>query len=62
VFENRVLRRIFGSKRHEVIGAEENCTVEFHYFYSLPNIIRMIKSRMMRWTGNVACMREMRNA
>jgi hypothetical protein len=63
VFENRVLRRIFGPKRDEVTGEwrklynEELCNL-----YSSPSIIRIIKSRRMRWTGHVAQMGEKRNA
>jgi hypothetical protein len=50
VFENRVLRRIFGPKRDEVIGGWRKLHEEHHdlYEYSSPNIIRMIKSRRMR--------------
>jgi hypothetical protein len=56
VFENRVLR-IFGPKRDEVTGEwRELHNEELHNVYSSPNIIRMIKSRMMRWTGHVARM------
>jgi hypothetical protein len=52
VFENRVLRRIFGSKRDEVMGGWRKLhNVELHDFYSLPSIIRMIKSRRIRWKG-----------
>jgi hypothetical protein len=55
VFENRVLRRIFGLKRVEVRGDWRKLhNEELHDLYSSPNIIRMIKSRRMRWTGNVA--------
>jgi hypothetical protein len=54
VFENRVLR-IFGPKRGEVTGDwSKSHNVELHNLYSSPNIIRMIKSRRMRWTGHVA--------
>jgi hypothetical protein len=60
VFENRVLRRVFGPKRDEVTEGWRN--VELHSMYSSPNIITMIKSRRMRWTQHVACMKEMRNA
>jgi hypothetical protein len=57
VFENRVLRRIFGPKRDEVTGDWRKLhNEEFHNLYSLPNIIRMIKSRRMRWTGHVTQM------
>jgi hypothetical protein len=50
VFENRVLRRIFGPKRDEVTGGWRKLHNEkLHNLYSLPNIIRMIKSMRMRW-------------
>jgi hypothetical protein len=53
-FENRVLRRIFGPKRHEVKrGRGKLHNEELHKLYSSPSIIRMIKSRRMRWTGRV---------
>jgi hypothetical protein len=55
VSENRVLRRIFGPKRDEVTGDwRELHNEELHKLYSSPNIIRMIKSRRMRWAGHVA--------
>jgi hypothetical protein len=56
VFENRVLRRIFGLKRDEVMGVGENCIVMSFIAlpYSFPSIIRMMKSRRMRWVGHVA--------
>jgi hypothetical protein len=55
VFENRVLRRIFGSKRDEVTGGWRKLyNEELHNFYTSPSIIRMIKSRRMRWAGYVA--------
>jgi len=57
VFENRVLRRIFGPKRDEVTGAWRRLHIEeLNDLYSSPNIVRVIKSRRMRWTGHVACM------
>jgi hypothetical protein len=63
VFENRVLRRIFGPKRDEVTGEWRKLhNEELHNLYSSPNIIRMIKSRRMRWAWHVARMREKRNA
>jgi hypothetical protein len=63
VFENRVLRRIFGPKRDEVTGDWRKLhNEEFHNLYSSPNIIRMIKSRRMICTGHVARMRAKRNA
>jgi hypothetical protein len=63
VFENRDLRRIFGPKRDDVTGDWRKLhNEELHNLYSSPNIIRMIKSRRMRWAGHVARMGEMRNA
>jgi hypothetical protein len=57
VFENRVLRRIFGPKRDEVTGEWRKLhNEELHDLYSSPRIIRIIKSRRMRWTGHVARM------
>jgi hypothetical protein len=62
VFENRLLRRIFGPKRDEVTGDWRKLrNEEVHNLYSAPNIIRMIKSRRMRWAGHVARMGERRN-
>jgi hypothetical protein len=62
VFENRVLRRIFGPKRDEVTGEWRKLhNEELHILYSSPNIIRQIKSRIMRWAGHVARMAEKRN-
>jgi hypothetical protein len=59
VFENRVLRRIFGSKRDEVRGEwRELQNEELNALYSLPNIVRVIKSRRVRWAGHVARMGE----
>jgi hypothetical protein len=52
VFENRVLRKIFGLKRDEVIGGWR----KLHNLYCLPSIIIIIKSRRMRWAGHVARM------
>ena len=55
VFENRVLRRIFGPKRDEVKGEWRKLhNEELHNLYSSPNIVRVIKSRRMRWAGHVA--------
>jgi hypothetical protein len=63
VSENRVLRRIFGLKWDEVvIGWRELHNEELHNAYSVPGIIRMIKSKRMRWAGHVARMGEKRNA
>jgi hypothetical protein len=55
VFENRVLRRIFGPKREEDGSWRKLCN-ELHSLYSSPNIVRVIKSRRMRWVGHVARM------
>jgi hypothetical protein len=63
LFENRVLRRIFGPKRDEVTGGwrklhnEELCGL-----YSSTSIVRVIKGRRMKWAGHVACMGEVRGA
>jgi hypothetical protein len=63
VFENRVLRRIFGTKRDEVTGDWRKLhNEELHNLYSSLNIIRMIKSRRMRMAGHVARMGLQRNA
>jgi hypothetical protein len=52
MFENRVLRRLFGPKREEVVrGCRRLHNQEFHNLYASPNIIRVIKSRRMRWWG-----------
>ena len=59
VFENRVLRRVFGPKRDEVTGEWRKLrNEELNDLYSLPNIVRVVKSRRMRWTGHVARMGE----
>jgi hypothetical protein len=63
VFENRVPRRIFGSKRVELTGVWRKLHNEdLHNSYSAPGIIRMIESRRMRWAGHVARMGKTRNA
>jgi hypothetical protein len=63
VFENRVLSRIFGPKRDEVTGGRRKLhNGELHNLYSSANIIRLIKSRRLRWAGHVARMGETRNA
>ena len=57
VFENRVLRRIFGPKRDEVTGEWRNTIQQGSYeVCSSPNIIWMIKSRRLRWAGHIARM------
>jgi hypothetical protein len=61
IYENRVLRRIFGPKRDEVTGEwRELHNEEFHILHSPPNIVRQIKSKRMRWARHVACMEEER--
>ncbi|KAJ4448683.1 hypothetical protein ANN_00073 [Periplaneta americana] len=63
VFENKVLRKIFGAKRDEVTGEWRKLhNAELHTLYSSPDIIRNIKSRRLRWAGHVAHMGESRNA
>jgi hypothetical protein len=62
MFENRVLRRIFGPKRDGVMGGWRKLhNEELHNLYSSPSILRIIKSRRMRWAGHVARMGEKRN-
>jgi hypothetical protein len=62
VFENSELRRTFGPKRDEVMGGWRKLhKEELHNLYSSPNLIRIIKSRRMRWAGHVAQMGETRN-
>jgi hypothetical protein len=59
VFENRVLRRIFGPKRDEVTREWRKLhNEELNGLYSLANIVRLIKSRRMKWAGHVARMGE----
>jgi len=58
VFENRVLRKIFGPKRKEDGSWRKLHNDELHSLYSSPNIVRVIKSRRMRWAGHVARMGE----
>ncbi|KAJ4445945.1 hypothetical protein ANN_12631 [Periplaneta americana] len=63
VFENKVLRKIFGAKRDEVTGEWRKLhNAELHALYPSPDIIRNIKSRRLRWAGHVACMGESRNS
>jgi hypothetical protein len=63
VFEKKVLRRTFRPRRDEVTGDWKKLhNEELHNLYFSPNIIRMIKSRRMRWAGHVARMGETRNA
>ena len=59
VSENRVLRRVFGPKRDEVTGEWRKLyNEELSDLYALPNIVRVVKSRRMRWAGHVARMGE----
>jgi len=59
VFENRVFRRVFGHKRDEVIGEWRKLhNEELSDLYSLPNIVRVVKSGRMGWAGHVARMGE----
>ncbi|KAJ4443371.1 hypothetical protein ANN_05039 [Periplaneta americana] len=63
VFENKVLRKIFGAKRDEITGEWRKLhNAELHALYSSPDIIRNIKTRRLRWAGHVARMGESRNA
>ncbi|KAJ4439816.1 hypothetical protein ANN_07944 [Periplaneta americana] len=62
VFENKVLRKIFGAKRDEVTGELRKLhNAELHALYSSPDIIRNIKCKRLRWAGHVARMGESRN-
>jgi hypothetical protein len=58
VFENRVLRKIFGPKREEDESWRKLHNDKLHSLYSSPNVVRVIKSRRMRWAGHVARMAE----
>ena len=61
LFENMVFRRIFGPRRGEVTGEWRRLhNEEINDFYSSSNIVRVIKSRRMRWAGHVARMGEER--
>ena len=61
MFQNRVLRRIFGPRRDEVTGEWRRlCNKALNDVYSSPIIVRVIKLRRMRWAGHVACMGEKR--
>jgi hypothetical protein len=62
-FKNRVPRRIFRPKRDEVAGEWRRLhNEELHNFYASPNSVKVIKSRRMRWAGNVTHMGDVRNA
>jgi hypothetical protein len=57
VFENRLMRRLFGPKRDEVTGGWRKVhNEELHKLYSSPNIIIMIKQNKIKWARHVACM------
>ena len=61
VFENMVLRRIFGPRRDEVTGERRRLhNEELNVLNCSPNIVRVIKWRRMRWAGHVALMGERR--
>jgi hypothetical protein len=63
VFKNKVLKRIFRPKRKEVVGSWRGLhNVEPHNLYTVPNTIRVMESRRIRWVGHVARMRAFRNA
>jgi hypothetical protein len=62
VLWNSVLRRIFGNTREEMRRLEKLYNEEIHNLYSSPDIIRVIKSRRLRWMEHVAYKREIRNA
>jgi len=59
--ENKALRRIFGPKRKKDGSWRKLHKYELHSLYSSPNIVRVIKSRRMKWVGQVACMGEGRS-
>jgi hypothetical protein len=58
VYQNRVLRKIFGPKREEDGSWRKLHNDDLHSLYSSPNIVRVIKSRRMRWAAHVARMGE----
>ena len=62
VFENRILRRIFGPKRDENGEGRRLHNEELHSLYRSPNIVRVIKSIRLRWAGHVVRMEESRSA
>ena len=62
VFENRILRQIFGPKRDENGEWRRLHNEELHSLYRSPNTVRVIKSRILRWAGHVARMEEGRSA
>ena len=63
MFENKVLRKIFGTKKDEIAGEWRKLhNAELHACYSSPNITGSLKSRRLRWAGHVARMEQSRNA
>ena len=63
VFENKVLRKIFGAKKDGIAGEWRKLhNAELHALYSSPNIIMSFKSRRLRWAGHIAGMEQSRNA
>ena len=63
MFVNKVLRKIFGAKKGEITGERRNLhNAELHALYSSPNIIRSLKTRLLRWAVRVARMEQSRNA
>ena len=63
VFENKVLRKIFGAKKDDITGEWRKLhNAQLHVLYSSPNIIRDLKSILLRWAGHVARMEQSRNA
>ena len=60
--ENRILRRIFGPKRNENVEWRRLHNEELHILHRSPNIVRVIKSRRLRWAGHVAIKEEGRSA
>ena len=62
MFQNKVLRKIFGAKRDEITGEWRTLhNVELHALYFWPNIVRSLKSRRLRWAGHVARMEQFGN-
>ena len=62
MFENKVLRKIFGAKRDEITGEWRKLhNSELHVLYSSLNIMRNLKSRRLRWPGHVSRMEQSRN-
>ena len=63
MFDNKVLRKIFGVMKYEITGEWRKLhNSELHALYSSPNIIRSLKSRRLRWAGHVVRMEQCRNA